>query len=120
MKHDWSKGRQEEMESNEWKWERNIFSSEDEQDSVPVKTIKDNDRSILPDSSDPNYMLHLEKLHRKINTMEDVQALFKIAQLIVDTGKYNLAENIIDFDLCALDRCTIELIHEIIVPLGYD
>jgi len=57
-------------------------------------------------------MKTLMELQTRLATMNDVSLLRKVVQLIQKSGKYCLEDATFDFDLCILDRETIEQLRE--------
>lgn len=65
-----------------------------------------------PTSAAPNqagdYMSELKNLQHKIMTLQDNQELQQVVEMIAETGRYEITSKTFDFDLCALDRPTVQ------------
>lgn len=57
----------------------------------------------------PNdYMSELKDLQHKIMNLQDNNELQQVVEMIAATGQYEITSKTFDFDLCALDRSTVE------------
>lgn len=65
-----------------------------------------------PTSTTPNpaadYMSELKNLQHKIMTLQNNQELQQVVEMIAETGCYEITSKTFDFDLCALDRSTVQ------------
>lgn len=59
-----------------------------------------------------DYVSQLKDLQRKIMTLQDNQELQRVVQLIAETGQYEITKKTFDFDLCALDRRTVQRLQQ--------
>lgn len=55
-----------------------------------------------------DYMSELKNLQHKIMTLQDNQELQQVVEMIAETGCYEITSKTFDFDLCALDRTTVQ------------
>lgn len=56
-----------------------------------------------------DYMSQLKELQHKIMSLEDNNELQQVVEMIIETGNYEITgEKTFDFDLCALDRTTVQ------------
>lgn len=87
-----------------------IGNSDDEETmEQPLKEEVDNKEN----KEDPeDYMNTLRELQHKIMTLQDNTELQKVVQLIAETGRYEVSAKTFDFDLCLLDRSTVEQLKE--------
>lgn len=57
----------------------------------------------------PNdYMSELKELQHKIMNLQDNSDLQQVVEMIAATGQYEITSKTFDFDLCSLDRGTVE------------
>lgn len=59
-----------------------------------------------------DYMNILRDLQHKIMTLQDNSELQKVVQLIAETGRYEVSARTFDFDLCLLERSTVQQLQE--------
>lgn len=59
-----------------------------------------------------DYVSQLKDLQQKIMTLQDNQELQKVVQVIAETGQYEITKKTFDFDLCALDRRTVQRLQQ--------
>lgn len=60
----------------------------------------------------PDYMAELQELHHKIMTLQDNKELQQVVELIAETGNYEITSRTFDFDLCKLDRHTVQRLQD--------
>lgn len=58
------------------------------------------------------YVSQLKDLQHKIMTIEDNQELQRLVEVIAETGQYEVTKKTFDFDLCALDRRTVQRLQQ--------
>lgn len=73
-------------------------------------------REMTPDPSDlsPDYMMQLRELQQRIMTIKSNDELERVVNLIAETGRYEVTTQTFDFDLCLLDRSTVQRLIELI------
>ncbi|XP_072743343.1 uncharacterized protein Ear [Anoplolepis gracilipes] len=59
-----------------------------------------------------DYISQLKDLQQKIMTLQDNEELHRVVQVIAETGQYEITKKTFDFDLCALDRRTVQRLQE--------
>ncbi|KAL9697388.1 hypothetical protein quinque_000829 [Culex quinquefasciatus] len=59
-----------------------------------------------------DYMSELKDLQHKIMTLQDNNELQRVVEMIAATGCYEITSATFDFDLCALDRHTVQRLQE--------
>ncbi|XP_058058051.1 protein AF-9 [Anopheles bellator] len=59
-----------------------------------------------------DYMSELKDLQHKIMTLKDNNELQRVVEMIAATGCYEITKYTFDFDLCALDRLTVQRLQE--------
>lgn len=62
----------------------------------------------------PDYMIQLKELQKRIMTIQNNEELERVVNLIAETGKYEVTKKTFDFDLCLLDRTTVQQLQEMI------
>jgi YEATS domain-containing protein 1/3 len=77
----------------------------------------DSTNSTLVDTEEPlifseDYVSQLKDLQQKIMTLQDNQELQRVVQVIAETGHYEITKKTFDFDLCALDRRTVQRLQQ--------
>ncbi|XP_014216056.1 protein AF-9 [Copidosoma floridanum] len=77
----------------------------------------DSTNSTLVDTEEPlvfseDYVLQLKELQQKIMTLQDNQELQRVVQVIAETGQYEITKKTFDFDLCTLDRRTVQRLQQ--------
>lgn len=85
----------------------------------PEQIAPDSTNSILveSESDEPlvfsdDYVSQLKDLQHKIMTLQDNQELQRVVQVIAATGQYEITRKTFDFDLCALDRRTVQRLQQ--------
>lgn len=58
------------------------------------------------------YIAQLKALQQKIQNIQDNDELQQVVEMIVATGCYEVNNRTFDFDLCALDRSTVQRLQE--------
>ncbi|XP_017091976.2 protein ENL [Drosophila bipectinata] len=58
------------------------------------------------------YLSELQELHHKIMTLQDNEELQHVVEMIAATGCYEITHKTFDFDLCKLDRSTVQRLQE--------
>uniref|UniRef100_A0A034VIT4 Protein ENL n=1 Tax=Bactrocera dorsalis TaxID=27457 RepID=A0A034VIT4_BACDO len=58
------------------------------------------------------YLSELQELHHKIMTLQDNEELQQVVEMIAATGCYEITAKTFDFDLCKLDRSTVQRLQE--------
>lgn len=95
-------------------------------DVVNDKDVETDAEQVAPDStnstdaeiSEPppllseDYVSQLKELQQKIMTLQDNQELQRVVQVIAETGQYEITKKTFDFDLCALDRRTVQRLQQ--------
>lgn len=76
-----------------------------------------NSTLVEPEASDTSsfsqeYVSQLKDLQHKIMTIEDNQELQRLVEVIAETGQYEVTKKTFDFDLCALDRRTVQRLQQ--------
>ncbi|XP_017766615.1 PREDICTED: protein AF-9 [Eufriesea mexicana] len=74
-------------------------------------TLVDSDMGEPPVFSE-DYVSQLKDLQQKIMTLQDNQELQRVVQVIAETGQYEITKKTFDFDLCALDRRTVQRLQQ--------
>lgn len=59
-----------------------------------------------------DYVSQLKDLQHKIMTLQDNEELQRVVEVIAKTGQYEITKKTFDFDLCALDRRTVQRLQE--------
>uniref|UniRef100_A0A1B0CFH7 YEATS domain-containing protein n=1 Tax=Lutzomyia longipalpis TaxID=7200 RepID=A0A1B0CFH7_LUTLO len=59
-----------------------------------------------------DYMSELKNLQQKIMTLQDNNELQQVVEMIAATGQYEITSKTFDFDLCALDKGTVQRLQE--------
>lgn len=59
-----------------------------------------------------DYMSELKELQHKIMTLQDNNELQQVVEMIAATGRFEITSRTFDFDLCALDRNTVQRLQE--------
>lgn len=59
-----------------------------------------------------DYMSELKDLQHKIMTLQDNNELQRVVEMIAATGCYEITSATFDFDLCALDRHTVQRLQD--------
>lgn len=58
------------------------------------------------------YLSELQELHQKIMTLQDNEELQQVVEMIAATGRYEITSKTFDFDLCKLDRLTVQRLQD--------
>lgn len=95
---------------------RSSKSKHTSDDQVIQPTSNDSEQ-VAPDSTNEDrwsddYLRLLQDLQRRIGLLDDDALVQKLVDLIEESGQYETTEETFDFDLCALDRRTIQRIQE--------
>uniref|UniRef100_A0A1A9VG73 YEATS domain-containing protein n=1 Tax=Glossina austeni TaxID=7395 RepID=A0A1A9VG73_GLOAU len=83
-------------------------TAQQQQSSVVVSTPA----SQPPPSLATDYWSELQELHHKIMTLQDNEDLQQVVELIASTGCYEITTKTFDFDLCKLDRNTVQRLQD--------
>lgn len=65
-----------------------------------------------PPINEKQYMAQLKALQQKIMNLQDNDELQQVVEMIAATGCYEVTNRTFDFDLCALDRTTVQRLQE--------
>ncbi|XP_044262134.1 protein AF-9 isoform X1 [Tribolium madens] len=79
-------------------------NSDLEQESKPVLPT--------PTEEEEDYFGLLRDLQHKIMGLKDNSDLQKVVKLIAETGRYEVSAHTFDFDLCLLDRSTVQQLQD--------
>lgn len=63
-----------------------------------------------------DYITELKALQHKIMALEDNNELQHVVEMIAATGCYEITSKTFDFDLCALDRMTVQRLQDFFAP----
>ncbi|KAK9309027.1 hypothetical protein QLX08_001210 [Tetragonisca angustula] len=100
---------------------------EDRAEQAAEKRIEAEAEQVAPDSTNStlvesdmgeppvfseDYVSQLKDLQQKIMTLQDNQELQRVVQVIAETGQYEITKKTFDFDLCALDRRTVQRLQQ--------
>uniref|UniRef100_A0A1B0B5N6 YEATS domain-containing protein n=1 Tax=Glossina palpalis gambiensis TaxID=67801 RepID=A0A1B0B5N6_9MUSC len=85
-----------------------VTSTQQQQSSVVVSTPV----SQPPPTLATDYWSELQELHHKIMTLQDNEDLQQVVELIASTGCYEITTKTFDFDLCKLDRNTVQRLQD--------
>ncbi|XP_055381034.1 protein AF-9 isoform X2 [Condylostylus longicornis] len=80
----------------------------------PISRTNINSGNISNSGFDLDYISELKELQEKIMTLQDNNELQKVVEIIAATGRFEITNKTFDFDLCALDRNTIQRLHVIV------
>lgn len=82
--------------------------------SIEMSESADVPCSPLPEEKafTPDYMSELKELQHKIMTLQDNTEIQDIVQMVVETGQFEITKKTFDFDLCTLDRSTVQRLQE--------
>ncbi|XP_063906420.1 protein AF-9 [Zophobas morio] len=67
---------------------------------------------IVPEGVEDDYFGLLRGLQTKIMALKDNSDLQKVVKLIAETGRYEVSAHTFDFDLCLLDRSTVQQLQD--------
>lgn len=87
-----------------------------------ASTLSNSCHAVTPLSGDPyrsptdsipvDYMSELKALQHKIMALQDNSELQQVVEMIAATGCYEITSKTFDFDLCALDRSTVQRLQD--------
>lgn len=88
-----------------------------DKDTDPEQVAPDSTNSTDAEISEPpvfseDYVSQLKDLQQKIMTLQDNDELQRVVQVIAETGQYEITKKTFDFDLCALDRRTVQRLQQ--------
>ncbi|XP_011877163.1 PREDICTED: protein AF-9 [Vollenhovia emeryi] len=88
-----------------------------DKDADPEQVAPDSTNSTDAEISEPpvfseDYVSQLKDLQHKIMTLQDNDELQRVVQVIAETGQYEITKKTFDFDLCALDRRTVQRLQQ--------
>lgn len=91
----------------------NMLNDTDPEQVAPDSTINSTDAEISePPVFSEDYVSQLKDLQHKIMTLQDNEELQRVVQVIAETGQYEITKKTFDFDLCALDRRTVQRLQQ--------
>ncbi|XP_012534391.1 protein AF-9 [Monomorium pharaonis] len=91
----------------------NVLNDTDPEQVAPDSTINSTDAEINdPPVFSEDYVSQLKDLQQKIMTLQDNDELQRVVQVIAETGQYEITKKTFDFDLCALDRRTVQRLQQ--------
>lgn len=67
-----------------------------------------------PGDLSPDYMVQLRDLQQRIMKIKNNEDLERVVNLIAETGRYEVTTQTFDFDLCLLDRSTVQQLIELV------
>lgn len=67
-----------------------------------------------PGDISPDYMLQLRSLQQRILMIKNNEDLERVVNLIAETGRYEVTTQTFDFDLCLLDRSTVQQLIQLV------
>ncbi|CAH0687723.1 unnamed protein product [Spodoptera exigua] len=67
-----------------------------------------------PGELSPDYMVQLRDLQQRIMKIKNNDDLERVVNLIAETGRYEVTTQTFDFDLCLLDRSTVQQLIQIV------
>lgn len=67
-----------------------------------------------PGDLSPDYMVQLRDLQQRIMKIKNNDDLERVVNLIAETGKYEVTTQTFDFDLCLLDRSTVQQLIQMV------
>lgn len=67
-----------------------------------------------PGDLSPEYMGQLRDLQKRIMTINNNEDLERVVNLIAETGRYEVTTQTFDFDLCLLDRSTVQQLIQLV------
>ncbi|XP_024874310.1 protein AF-9 [Temnothorax curvispinosus] len=88
-----------------------------DKDADPEQAVPDSTNSTDAEINEPpvfseDYVSQLKDLQQKIMTLQDNDELQRVVQVIAETGQYEITKKTFDFDLCALDRRTVQRLQQ--------
>lgn len=84
----------------------------DPEQVAPDSTNSTDAEIIEPPVFSEDYVSQLKDLQQKIMTLQDNDELQRVVQVIAETGQYEITKKTFDFDLCALDRRTVQRLQQ--------
>ncbi|XP_012056303.1 PREDICTED: protein AF-9 [Atta cephalotes] len=95
----------------------NMTDNINNKDNDPEQVAPDSTNTTDADISEPpvfseDYVSQLKDLQQKIMTLQDNDELQRVVQVIAETGQYEITKKTFDFDLCALDRRTVQRLQQ--------
>ncbi|XP_063367790.1 protein AF-9-like [Cydia amplana] len=67
-----------------------------------------------PGDLSPDYMVQLKGLQKRIMMIKNNEELERVVNLIAETGRYEVTTQTFDFDLCLLDRSTVQQLIQLV------
>ncbi|XP_023946945.1 protein AF-9 [Bicyclus anynana] len=67
-----------------------------------------------PGDLSPDYMVQLRDLQQRIMMIKNNEELERVVNLIAETGRYEVTTQTFDFDLCLLDRSTVQQLIQLV------
>lgn len=67
-----------------------------------------------PGDLSPDYMVQLRDLQQRIMMIKNNEDLERVVNLIAETGRYEVTTQTFDFDLCLLDRSTVQQLIQLV------
>ncbi|XP_039758459.1 protein AF-9 [Pararge aegeria] len=67
-----------------------------------------------PGDLSPDYMVQLRELQQRIMMIKSNEELERVVNLIAETGRYEVTTQTFDFDLCLLDRSTVQQLIQLV------
>ncbi|KAJ2949464.1 hypothetical protein O0L34_g15381 [Tuta absoluta] len=67
-----------------------------------------------PGDISPDYMVQLRGLQQRIMMIKNNEDLERVVNLIAETGRYEVTTQTFDFDLCLLDRSTVQQLIQLV------
>lgn len=67
-----------------------------------------------PGDLSPDYMVQLRELQQRIMKIKNNEELERVVNLIAETGRYEVTTQTFDFDLCLLDRSTVQQLIQLV------
>ncbi|XP_014368727.2 protein AF-9 [Papilio machaon] len=67
-----------------------------------------------PGDLSPDYMVQLRGLQQRIMMIKNNEDLERVVNLIAETGRYEVTTQTFDFDLCMLDRSTVQQLIQLV------
>lgn len=81
--------------------------------SISLPNISNDSQSFRsPGDSGTDYLTQLRALQQKIMSLQDNNELQQVVDMIAATGCYEITSRTFDFDLCALDRNTVQRLQD--------
>lgn len=71
-----------------------------------------NAKPVESPSNEKQYIAQLRALQQKIMTLQNNDELQQVVEMIAETGRYEVTNRTFDFDLCALDRTTVQRLQD--------